>query len=63
VNTLQENKMVNDDIIKNRQCKCRTETTFIGFSLSQPQLNGEVENGQDQYHMSYVLWSKLMWDW
>jgi hypothetical protein len=36
-NTLQENITVNDDdIIKNMQCKCRTETTFLGFSLFQP---------------------------
>jgi hypothetical protein len=32
----------------------RTETTFLNFYSSQPQLNGDVGNGQDQYLMSYV---------
>jgi hypothetical protein len=41
----------------------RTETNIHGFSSSQPQWNGQVGWGQDQYLMSYVSWSKLMWDW
>jgi hypothetical protein len=63
VNTIQKNKMVNGDIIKNRHCNVKTETTFLDFSSSQPQLNGEVGNGQDQYLPPYVLCSKFMWDW
>jgi hypothetical protein len=42
MNTLQENITVNYDIINHIQRKCRTETTFLGFSLSQPQWNGQV---------------------
>jgi hypothetical protein len=49
--------------VKSYSVNVRTETTFRGFSLFQPQLNGEVGNGQDKYLMPYVLWSKLMWDW
>jgi hypothetical protein len=32
----------------------KTETTFLGFSSSQPQLNGKVGNRQDQYLLQYV---------
>jgi hypothetical protein len=32
----------------------RTETTFLDFYSFQPQLNGDVDNGQDQYLMWYV---------
>jgi hypothetical protein len=32
----------------------KIESTFLGFSSSQPQLNGEVGNGQDQYLLPYV---------
>jgi hypothetical protein len=63
VNTLYKNKTVNDDIINNRQHKCRTESTFLDFSSSQPQLNEVVGNRQDQYLLPYVSCSKLMWDW
>jgi hypothetical protein len=32
----------------------KTETTFLGCSSSQSQLNGEVGNEQAQYLMSYI---------
>jgi hypothetical protein len=63
VNILQENKTVNDDIIRICNVNVRTETIFRNFSSSQPQLNGEVGNRQDQYLMPYVSWFKFMWDW
>jgi hypothetical protein len=62
-NTLQENITVNYNIINNMQRKCRTETTFLRFSLSQPQWNGQVSRGQDRYLLPYVSCSKLMWNW
>jgi hypothetical protein len=31
-----------------------TETAFLGYSSSQPQLNGEMDNLQPQYLMPYV---------
>jgi hypothetical protein len=46
-NTLQENITVTYDIIKYMQRKCGTVTTFLGFSLSQPQWNRQVGRGQD----------------
>jgi hypothetical protein len=63
MDTLQKNITVSYDIIKHMQRKCGTETIFISFTLSQPQWNGQVGRGQDQYLMSYVSCSKLMWDW
>jgi hypothetical protein len=55
VNILQENKTVNDDIIRICNVNVRTETIFRNFSSSQPQLNGEVGNRQDQYLMPHGL--------
>jgi hypothetical protein len=63
VNTLQKIKWSMTTILRIWNVNVRTETTFRGFSSSQPQWNGHVGWGQDQYLLSYVSWSKLLWDW
>jgi hypothetical protein len=37
----------------------KTETTLLGCSSSQPQLNREVGNWQAQYLLPYISYSKL----
>jgi hypothetical protein len=63
VNTLQKIEWLMMTILRICNVNVRIETTFHGFSSSQPQSNGQVGWGQDQYLLVYVLWSELMWDW
>jgi hypothetical protein len=49
--------------VKSCNVNVTTKTTFRDFSLPQPQLIREMDNGQYQYLMPYVSCSKLMWDW
>jgi hypothetical protein len=53
MNTLHKNNMVNYDIINNH-FNVKAETSFLGSSLSQPKLNGEMGNQQPQYLLLYI---------
>jgi hypothetical protein len=63
VNTLWKMKWLMMTILRIWNVNVRTETTFRGFSSSQPQWNRQVGKGRDQYLLPYVSWSKLLWDW